>query len=113
MLFTGECSDNGQTGEYLSCDEVELIDLFLHYLELWHSYNHKHADKCGYCDDRYADYPHHARIGIKHPYHSADTEYRGVQAHSQHYRKHGLYLLDIVGRTCDKARCGKAVHFLI
>ena len=110
IFFTAEGTDNRQTGKYLPCNKVQLINQFLHQLEFRH--RNLHQNKHHRKNNNYGkgDNPRHTRTGSQYHKYTANAKNRRIYNHSeQHYDNH-LYLLYIVRASRDKAGSGKSVN---
>ena len=65
-LFPSECTNDRQTGQNLTGDQVHLIHQHLHQLELGHCNGHQHADDPQNYQNRQDNDPAHACAGMYH-----------------------------------------------
>ena len=106
-------SDYQNSSQSLVHYKVQLIDLFLHNLELWKCNDKHKCHKNYYRAKGYADGPCKRHTGSQCFDYCAYTHYRRKHAKPQgHYRSH-LYLLYVIGGSCNKRGCGEVLHFLI
>ena len=111
MFLTAECTDNRNTCKDLTGYQIQSVDQGLQDSEFGHCHLEQHKDhNQDQCNCHPKD-PCHRRICIQYLDHATNTKDRRVQNNTEHHCHNLLYLLHIIGASCDQGCCGEFVIF--
>ena len=113
VLFTAECTDNRQTGQDLTGNQIEVIDERLHLLKARQRNAHQNGNQAHDRTNGDRDNPCHTGFGAHDAENTAHAQNRSIEHDAQQHNDDHLHLLDVVGRARDERRGGKLGHLLV
>ncbi len=111
IFFTAESSDDRNTCEDLSGNQVHFVHQCLHQLEFRHGNSHQRSDQKKDYADCYRNDPAHARFCMRNLDNASDSQNRCIAYHSKQHDRNHLHLLNIICTSCDQRRRRKFIHF--